>query len=319
MIVSDPRALSLGPGTHRMWLGVGHSWFGPSRVPMVVVKGAAPGPKVVAVAAQHGDEGFGVLSLLDLSHDLDPAKLRGEVWLFPVLNLYAYTASVRHSPFDQQDMNRAHPGNPAGTATEQIAHALCAQVLPGADLVIDLHGGSPENGDIAFARWVDAPGKPSVLPLAQSLDVKFITIPGDPVPGQLTAVTPALGVPQLSIESGNATAYPRDNAREMSAFVDAALRWLGMIDRPKPQPRPVPFARTQSHRCTTGGAWKTLVSFGQTVEKGQRLGVVMDLTGAVVQDVISQAGGIVAVMRTGVRCHAGETLCTLGVPVEYTP
>lgn len=321
MVITDTTQLQLEPGqSKRAWLGVGTSWFGSVRVPLFVARGPSDGPKFVVIAAQHGDEGYGVLALLDLMAEIDATNLRGELWLLPCVNPFGYIAGKRVSPYDGQDMNRVHPGQKEGTLTQQIARFLYEQVFPEADLLLDLHGGSPENGDIAFGRWTDAPDKPSPLSILRTLDLRFLIAPGGKdIPGMLSTVTPDLGIPAISIEAGSCVRYARDNANEMAGFIRKCMHCLGMVDGAHPQPKDLPFMRTVTHWCHTGGAYKALVSLGETVTKGQRLSYVMDLLGNVVQEVEAPEDAVVAVMRTGVRVHPGESLLTMAVPTEYTP
>lgn len=311
---AELQGIRFEPGVHRMWLAVGENWLGPTPIPLVVVQGAKPGKRVVVIAAQHGDEGYAVLGSHRLAEELDPQELRGSVWLLPCLNVHGYVHGKRVSPFDHQDMNRVHPGSASGTVTEQIADALIRYVLPGADLLIDLHGGSPENGDVAFARWSDVNDKPSLEPLVRALPVSFMLAAGTrDIPGMLSGATGAIGVPQIAIEACNAYGRSTDNAAEMAGFVTSALRFLAMLPGAAPEPRDLPTRSTASHRATTGGAWESFVTFGQEVERGSTLGVIRNLLGERVQTIIAVASGSVAVMRTGTRVHPGETLCTLAV------
>lgn len=300
--------------TRRFWYQVGQTWFGPMPMPLVVITGAEPGPKIVALAGQHGDEGYGVLGLLDLANEIDPASLRGQLWLVPCANLFGYAVSHRNSPYDQQDMNRVHPGNETGTVTEQTAYWMHAEIFPGADLIIDLHGGSPENGDSAFAMWSDAPDKPSILPLVAALDLHFLIGTRKQASGMLSSAMAERGIPQISIEAGSSVRYARDNAEQMKQYVLTCLRYFGMLSGISPTAKPLPLVRMVTHRARCGGAFKTLVSFGQQVSAGERIGIIMDLVGNIVQEVIAEESGIVAVMRTGVRVHPGETVTTLAVP-----
>lgn len=302
------------PGTHRIWLAVGQSWLGPTLVPLIVIQGEKPGKRVVVIAAQHGDEGYAVLGTHHLAEALRAEDLSGAVWLMPCLNVHGFIHGKRNSPFDQQDMNRVHPGSIEGNVTEQISNALLTHILPGADLLIDLHGGSPENGDVAFARWSDVSGKPSLEPLVRSLPVSFVLSAGTrEIPGMLSGATGSIGVPQIAIEACNAYGRSHDNAAEMANFVTTALRYLEMISGPKPEVHNVPVRTTASHRASTGGAWESFVTFGQSVARDEVLGVVRNLLGERIQTVTATAAGSVAVMRTGTRVHPGETLCTLAV------
>lgn len=317
----DPAALAstvFSHGVTRAWLSVGRAAAGPTAVPLIVLQGVAPGPRVVVIAAQHGDEGYAVLGCHRLAETLDPATLRGSLWLLPCLNVDGFTHGARTSPFDRQDMNRVHPGAVDGSVTEQVSHTLLVHVLPGADLLVDLHGGSPDNGDVAFARWTDVPGRPTLEPLVRSLALDFVLAPGGrDVPGMLSGATAAIGVPQVAIEACNGYGRAIDNAAEMAAFVVGALRFLDMLPGPRPVPRPeLRACRTVTHRATAGGAWEPFVTFGQALAEGEPVGVVRDLLGERVQEVRALAHGTVAVMRTGTKVHAGETLMTMAVPVD---
>ena len=315
LTIKDAGQISLEPGQkQRYWLEVGHTWLGPIRVPLIVLRGYEAGPKLVALACQHGDEGYGVLGALDLGNELDAAAIKGELWILPCTNIHGFTSGKRASPYDAQDMNRVHPGKADGTITEQIAYALHQQVIPGADLIVDLHGGSPENGDTAFGMWVDIDGKPSILPIISSLKLDFLIGSRKSIAGMLSNSAIDLGIPQISIEAGSALDYGRDNAALMGGFVRDCMKHLNMLPESAPQPRSLPLMRMATHYAETGGAFKTLVSFGEEVRQGQTLGFIMDLVGNIAQEVRASEAGIVAVMRTGIRVHPGETVTTLAVP-----
>lgn len=299
------------PGVHRLWLGFGQSWLGSVPLPMIIVQGAQPGPRVVAVAAQHGDEGYAVLGIHRLAEEIDPAVLQGSLWMLPCLNVQGFQHGMCYSPFDHQDMNRVHPGSDEGNITEQVAHALIHHVVPGADLLLDLHGGSPENGDIAFAKWSDVEGKPPLESLVRRLPLTFVIPTARDAPGMLGYSAASVGVPTIAIEACNAYRSSTDNAREVAEIVSAALRVLKMLPGDEPELRDLPHRVTATHRATTGGIWESYVTFGEFVKRDAVLGVIRNLVGERVQTVRAQTAGSVAVMRTGTRVQAGETVCTL--------
>ena len=315
LIIKDAAQVKLDPGQKgRYWLEVGHSWLGPTRLPLIVLRGYETGPKLVALACQHGDEGYGVLGALDLANELDPMAMKGELWILPCTNVHGFAAGKRVSPYDCQDMNRVHPGKADGTVTEQIAYAMHQQVFPGADLIVDLHGGSPENGDTAFGMWVDIEGKPSILPIISSLELDFLIGGRKSIAGMLSNSAIDLGIPQISIEAGSAIHYGRENAVLMAGYIRDCMKHLNMLPEAAPQAQSLPLMRMATHYAETGGAFKTLVSFGEEVRKGQTLGFIMDLVGNIAQEVRASEAGIVAVMRTGIRVHPGETVTTLAIP-----
>src|SRR4051794_27343226 len=79
-------------------------------LPIVVLAGSAPRPRLVCVAGIHGDEPEGMLALMQLADELDPARINGELVLVPVANPPAFGAGTRTSPLDGIDLNRIFPG-----------------------------------------------------------------------------------------------------------------------------------------------------------------------------------------------------------------
>jgi predicted deacylase len=116
--------------------------WGRVRVPLYVACSGRPGPTIVAIGGTHGDEYEGPVGLKNLIRELDPARLAsGRLIVIPVLNVPAFRAARRDSPFDGQNMNRVFPGDAAGSITQRIGRFVTDEVLPRADVVIDLHAG----------------------------------------------------------------------------------------------------------------------------------------------------------------------------------
>ena len=133
----------VGPGERRrLWLPLGHRPDGgPLGLPLVVVRGALPGPTLGVVAGVHGDEYEGPEALRRFLAGLDPARLRGTVVATPQANPPAFEAGQRTGAVDHLDLNRAFPGRPDGFLTQRIADLLVGEVVGPADALVDLHGG----------------------------------------------------------------------------------------------------------------------------------------------------------------------------------
>lgn len=141
------------PGLHRGFLRLPHarddSAWGSVMIPIAVVKGGE-GPTALLTGANHGDECEGPIALQALLHGLDPARVRGRVIVVPDMNLPAFRAVHRVSSIDGVNLNRAFPGDPRGTVTQKIAHDFDTELVPQADLVVDLHSGA---GRSISCRW----------------------------------------------------------------------------------------------------------------------------------------------------------------------
>jgi predicted deacylase len=267
----------------------------------------------VILGGQHGDEGFGVLAVARIGTAVDPATLSGTVIAIPIANAAAFESGRHHSPLDMQDMNRVHPGNPRGTTTEQVSAKLFESVFPGADLVLDLHGGSPELGNIPFVRWTAVAGAIPVRSIAESLGIRHLASPTDrKIPGMLSLALEEIGVPSISIEVGSAFTPTAAAVSELSEHVRRILAHAGMLPLEESarasSPGDTCYTRLAGFRATAPGLWSPLCALGEPVVEGQHLGDVYDASGTVVQRVVCAEPGDVGVLRTAVRVSAGESL-----------
>jgi predicted deacylase len=76
-------------------------------IPVIVVNGAKPGPKLALVAGAHGTEYASIIALERLAQTADPAALSGTLVILPVVNLASFGQKVPHlNPVDNKNMNR---------------------------------------------------------------------------------------------------------------------------------------------------------------------------------------------------------------------
>jgi predicted deacylase len=116
------------------------SGWGIIPIPIAVVRNGS-GPTVLLTAGNHGDEYEGQITLSTLIRTLEPRHIKGRVIILPAMNYPAAMAGRRVSPFDGVNLNRAFPGDPDGTPSQQIAHYVSSVLVPMADAIMDLHSG----------------------------------------------------------------------------------------------------------------------------------------------------------------------------------
>src|SRR5258708_5724162 len=76
-------------------------------IPVVVVRGAKPGPVLALVSGLHGTEYASVIALEKLIPRIDPAQLSGTVIILPLVNIQSFLQKVPHvNPIDGKSMNR---------------------------------------------------------------------------------------------------------------------------------------------------------------------------------------------------------------------
>ncbi|MFP4537454.1 MAG: N(2)-acetyl-L-2,4-diaminobutanoate deacetylase DoeB [Dichotomicrobium sp.] len=126
------------------------SAWGSVMIPITVVRNG-DGPTALFTGGNHGDEYEGPVALQHLAATLDPAAIAGRVIIVPALNYPAFRAGRRTSPIDAGNLNRCCPGRPDGTVTEKIAHYVCTELVPMADLALDYHSGGKTLDFVPFA------------------------------------------------------------------------------------------------------------------------------------------------------------------------
>jgi predicted deacylase len=291
------------------------------QLPVLVVRGAAEGKTLLATAGVHGDEFEGMAALRRLCDELDPSALRGTLVAVPVANPPAYEAGLRVNPDDRQDMARVFPGDPRGTLTEQLAHALAERFIGAADFYCDLHSAGQ------YYRMPPLVGyqlRPEPLLGAQRAAARAFGLPlvwGTTVfPGRSLSAAGERGVPALYVET---TGEGRCRRADVDAYRRGLLNLmihLGIVPGLLPTEarcRVIEDAGPQAgflqvqNRSPVAGFFESEVEVMAEVTAGQRLGAVRDTLGAVRHVVAAPHAGLVVFLRTFPRVLPGDPLCTV--------
>src|SRR4051794_21392047 len=131
----------------------------PLEIPYARVTGrAGEGPRLTVVAGVHGTEYTGMAALMRLIGQLDPEQLRGTLTVVPVLNQLAFWSRTPFVvPADGKNLNRAFPGDPAGSYTDALAHELFEAFIRPSDVLLDLHAGDLPEALEPFCLYEESP------------------------------------------------------------------------------------------------------------------------------------------------------------------
>lgn len=280
-----------------------------------------PGFRVVIFGGVHGDETEGVIA----AHRIARTALKlksGSVDVIPIVHEAAYLNDSRLSPIDGGNLARVFPGRRDGTPTEQIAFALTSMILPGCDLLIDLHT-SGRTLDIPFTIGYiddgrDAQGLSERAARVFGADFIWrhpIRSPGRTLNGADAAIyTEARGAGATRLEAA-------------SAFADGVLRVFGefgMLEKPL-----VPKTSKASQRIVGGnnveldpvavghdGLFIHKTTVGQKIAKGQVLGLVVDLAGETLEEVRADVDGWLVSLKQRPQVKKGDPVVGTAVADE---
>jgi hypothetical protein len=216
---SQPRAFrydgEVPPGEKRQFrYEVGETYLGdPVEIPVTVVNGDEPGPRVCMTAAIHGDELNGVKVLQEVADRYTPAGIHGTLVLLHVVNVPAYQAQQRYIPIYDQDLNRSFPGRERSNTAERMAYRVYDRFVSRCDIGLDFHTSTRNRTTMYHVRAnLD---DPDVARLAEAFGANVI-LSGTGEEGSLRAVASRNGTPTITVEMGKAHRF-------QPALVDRAL------------------------------------------------------------------------------------------------
>jgi hypothetical protein len=255
---------------------------------------------------------------------VDPEALSGTVVMVHLANVPAFLGrTVYYSPDDWKNLNRVFPGNPEGTVTERIAHALTHDVIARADYVIDNHSGDAnESLRPSYTAYYAETGGDEVVERSKQMALAFgldtiVAFKGDLEPERAIwcgSAAVARGIPSIDVESGEAGLVEDRRIEPIVDGISSVMRHLEMIDgEPSPTRNPLIIRERAYVESEHDGIWfpDPLVEAGAFVNQGARLGVLTDFFGNVVLEARAPASGMVLVLLSTPPVNTGETLAVI--------
>jgi predicted deacylase len=297
-------------------LTIGETPSEPIRVPLVIINGRRPGPRLCLTAGVHAAEYPGIDAVLRTIQELDPATMTGAVVAVPVVNPPMFQRRAGFlSPIDGLNLNRTAPGRRDGTISEILADVLLTEVIGACQFHVDCHGG--DQGEIlwpyagfALTNRADQDAEGAALARLYSPRIVALYRAGSglpPTPGALTAEAARRGVVSILAEAGsNLTLDPADVEIHRRGIRNV-MRRLGMIEG-EPEEHgdrlyPVDQFTVSVRR---GGLLRLKIGIGDELRAGQAIAEVVNLFGEVVERVEAPRDGIARLIWAHKAVNTGD-------------
>jgi predicted deacylase len=295
-------------------------------VPISVIRNGE-GPTAVLFGGNHGDEYEGPVTLMNLTRELSPKDISGRVIVLPMLNHPAVAGGTRLSPIDGVNMNRAFPGSPRDSITGQIAHFVATEILPAADLVIDIHSGGSSMHmlpSVNMHRMENREQMDGMLAAARAWGAPYIFLYADIAgSGLLPTYAESLGKVTLGTEMGSKAQFGVEMLRH-SGRVRNVLHHAGILkespnDPGTTEPLVVAAEDEQDYIMSpSSGIYEPFFEIGDPVETGQAVGQIHSLEHPErdPEKVFAASSGILFTRRSVPLTKQGECLAVITREVE---
>ncbi|QWA13440.1 succinylglutamate desuccinylase/aspartoacylase family protein [Sodalis ligni] len=302
------------------FLSFSHPLLTELQLPWFDITAAEPGPKLAIIAGMHPNEVAAMEAALRLKEYFAANLRRGSVAILPILNmpgLYSHAEFV--CPVDDKNINFLSPGNPQGSFSEALIDAVLNVWAKDAAVFIDLHGGDlrEEVAKFVMCQLIgdgDFDGRTRAL--AHQFDADAIVefdVDQRNNRGRATNELPWLGRHAVMAEGGANGILDEENTLFHFTGVANIARYLGLTaDAFAPRVRRnrvvSNFYKVEAPRS---GRLYLDVAVGQTVSRGQRLGIVHDLFGDWLADIIAPFSGLILMIVNHNITSEGEWLISL--------
>lgn len=270
--------------------------------------GVNPGPNLLLDAAVHGNEVVGVEVIRKIVERIDPKELSGNLLAIPILNPMAFNSEERWDPYDRQDMNRIFPGDLNGTLTERLAHFFFKNIVSMADYIVDLHSAEFPDEMLPHIRVRIKNPCEDYWSLVHASGIEVIWR-GPNLIGMLQTEANREGIPCITIEIGAADLITERTVNIGIRAVENIMKVLGMIDGDAIVPRQQISLTSNEEwiRAHIGGIYKPDIELGAILQKGQKIGDILDPTSFEIDNIIAPFTGVVtgithrSIVRSGTR------------------
>ena len=172
-------------------------------MPIHVIRGRKPGPRLLVCAAIHGDELNGIEIVRRLLKQSALKQLCGDLIAVPMVNVYGIIHNTRYLP-DRRDLNRSFSGSKKGALAERLAELFMSEVVAKCTHGIDLHTGAMHRSNLPQIRA--SLDHAETLALAKSFNAPVLLNASLRI-GSLRQAAIHAGIPMLLYEGGEALRF----------------------------------------------------------------------------------------------------------------
>jgi predicted deacylase len=286
---------------------------------LLVVKGNKKGPILVVSGGVHGDEYEGPLTIIKLYHELKIENINGTFVGLVVANVPAFEAASRCSPIDGLNLARIFPGKSNGSVTEKIAFWMGDSLIKNSDYYIDLHSSGSDMEMPQMCGYIIRDKSKKAFfskKMAEAFNATVTWAHKDSGEGRTLSFARDHDIPSIYTEC---PASRNVALEDTDAYLNGTKNIMKLTKMIKGdfEGQPSKYYLSgdgnteNSIKSTTSGFFIPSVKILEKVKKNMVLGVVMNLTGEIIEEIKSPNDGYIGLRRLLPTVHSGDNIFLL--------
>jgi len=302
------------------YLDIAERPAGRHSIPIMLINGTGTGPTLVINGGEHGSEYNGPAGCLTLMKELNPEDIDGRVIIVPVVNTIAFETRWMHgNPIDYRDVTGSYVEEipKGGSGPPKITYYLTTtfyqEVLKQADFRLNLHGGDIEEDLLTgtmYRKTGDERKDQLNLKLCRAFGWEWIR------EGLPRVSSSSLEFPlTVGTEAGVMGRCQSDIVSEVVRGCKNVMMQLGMVQGTPIVPPKAKVFNPYHLYAEHGGFFVSNVRAGDIVKKGEILGMIKDLFGNTLEEIVVPTDGIVH-MVTSPAIWQGDVVYEVGKDIR---
>ncbi len=296
---------------------------GVHKIPVMLVNGSGGGPTMVVNGGEHGSEYNGPAGCITVMNEIDPKKVNGKIIFTPMVNTIAFETRWMHgNPIDYRDMTGCYVeevprgGSGVPKISYQVATTFYREVLSQGDYRLNLHGGDLEEDLLTgtmYRRTQDDKKSDENLALCRAFGYRWIreSLPRPGAPTRRGLEFPLT----VGTEAGGMGRCQSDIVEGVVRGIYNVMKHLGVMEGEPATPSKAKVYHPYHLYAEHGGFFISNVRSGDLVKEGDVLGVIKDLFGKTLEEIVVPTDGVIH-MVTSPAIWEGDVVYEIGKDIR---